>query len=117
MLTLASRVSEGDRFSLLDDWQHALDQITMGLTLKLAYWQQLPWLLCGLGHADTNLARELGRTCLSKYDGLTAGQREHAHHITKRFCDASFGRFDDGPPLRTQLEAFVNGIDFGVEDG
>ena len=35
------------------------------------------------------------------------------HHLTMRFLDKGFSRFDDGPVLRNELEAFVHGAEFG----
>ena len=88
----------------------------MGLTVKLTFWNSLPWHLAGIAHHNVELAREIGRQCLFLFDGLSSAARLQQHHLTRRFCDPEFAGMDDGPALRPELEQFVHGADLATSE-
>jgi hypothetical protein len=91
-----------DQTSLRHDYDHARAKIELELTLKLAHWQQLPYVVCGLSHWNNVVAMNTAKTALSLFDSApTAPQARHTQ--SRRFLDPSWkGLSDDEPepPLR-----------------
>eukprot|EP00969_Alexandrium_andersonii_P169402 7488767-Alexandrium_andersonii.AAC.1 len=46
------------------------------LTVKLDYWQRLPWVMCGLAHPSEDKARTVAEAVLREF---SKDPREHAH--------------------------------------
>ena len=46
------------RLQLLDTWASARAHIEYVLEMKFAFWQQLPWILCGIGNTDHEMAKQ-----------------------------------------------------------
>ena len=74
--------------------------------MKLHYWSQLPWHLCGLAHRDPAVVKKVAVTCINMYDrfpGITG-----AHHVqSRRFLDWSWPGLpgsESDPPLRPLVE-------------
>jgi hypothetical protein len=68
---------------LLDDFGSARRSILFTVSAKLGHWQQLPWILCGVAHADERVARHCGRQALQIYAGLGD---THRHHWISMLC-------------------------------
>ena len=82
------------------DWDNARSHLEMALRAKTAFWQELPWRLCGLGHPSPDLARQCGRACMDIYDGAPGASTQHR---------AAARCLDPAGPLRSALEEFVRG--------
>ena len=86
--------------NLVLDMERGKNHMLYVLTLKLQHWQEAPWSLCILGHADESIARSGARSLLEKFDACPQPQLHH--RLTLKFCCA-------GSPLRGQLEQFTDG--------
>ena len=85
----------------------------LGLKLKTGFWGKLPWLLAGLAHPSTSLARHTARSCVALWEASASGDPgnpgddpRHLHHrLTKEFLDPAgclrrdIDRFAQGTPL------------------
>ena len=47
----------GGQDEVMDDWHAGRRFVESLLTIKVAHWETLPWLLCGIGHYDLSKAR------------------------------------------------------------
>ena len=54
--------------AILADWQKAFGLCQSLLASKTAFWNVLPWRLCGMGHFSLPLARESAQICIDMYD-------------------------------------------------
>ena len=63
-----SVLSEQVKRDVLNDFARARAHLTFVWNVKFSHWQQLPWLLFALGHADQDKARQCMRQALSLYD-------------------------------------------------
>lgn len=106
---LASKLPKGQSAQLVADWNVASDAVLTQFQLKLAHWNALPFLLCGLGHHQEEFARAAGRRCLELFE-MNKGNPQH--RMTLRFLHPDFeGDEPEDLPLRSQLEEFVHGCD------
>ena len=78
-----------DQTKLRMDWDAARARIELELSMKLAHWQQLPYILCGLGHHDDMTAMNVARTALRLYDDAPS-QPAAKHNQSRRFLDPSW---------------------------
>eukprot|EP00959_Pyramimonas_sp_CCMP1952_P101318 2119612-Pyramimonas_sp.AAC.1 len=82
---------------LLQAWHGAIAHIKLCLTLKTGFWQQLPWVLCGLAHRDEPTAQRIARDIV---DMLTRRPELIMHHRLSMPFLMGF---------REELEQFANG--------
>ena len=97
------------------DWQVACDLIEAEMETKCAHWRELPWLLCGVAHPNSEKARAAGRKALLMFDDDRVDpQRLQArrHRMSARFLSRAYrgcpGSTHD-IALRPLLEDFVAG--------
>ena len=77
-------------------------------------WQQLPWVLAGLGHWDLDVCRRLAVDVIQLFDQSSQVQEQH-HRVTWEWLSvgstirAALQAFADGAPMSRQLrEAIAN---------
>ena len=84
----------------MDNLSTAQSTLIALLQLKTDFWKQLPWLLAGIAHPDMDVARQLMRLALHKFDQYP---RQVVHHpITWQLLNPS-------SHFRRYLERFVDG--------
>lgn len=99
------RISQEDRVVVFTDFEYAKAHLHFVLAAKFAFWQKIPWRLCGISHHWPSVARQIAGDCLAEFDESmrTVGVLEEHHHpVSLRFLR-------QGGPLRTDLEAFAAG--------
>ena len=77
LIVLAAGLDERERSMLFDDWDAAQALIHYELTLKLGFWQTLPYVVFGLGSTDIDKARASCGQAVELYDQLTATDERH----------------------------------------
>ena len=77
LIVLAAGLDERERSMLFDDWDAAQALIHYELTLKLGFWQTLPYVVFGLGSTDIDKARASCAQAVELYDQLTATDERH----------------------------------------
>ena len=97
-------LSTAEQTRLRLDWDTARAKIEVQLSFKLAHWQQLPHILCGLGHFDDLVVMVVARQALALYDG-GPGKPQALHTQSRRFLDPGWRGLSDvpedlEPPLR-----------------
>jgi hypothetical protein len=97
-LTLAC--APGERAEILANFAAARRQLLMTFSLKLSHWQQLPHVLFGIAHHDSNRARDLARRALQIFN--MAGNDASHHWISLAVCSA-------GSVGHQQMVAFIAG--------
>lgn len=65
------------RTEIMSDFARARRHIVFIFSVKLSHWTQLPWILFGLGHANSDVARSCARRALNLY---AAFADTHSHH-------------------------------------
>jgi hypothetical protein len=53
--------------AFINEYAAGSDFLLSGATVKMQFWQVLPWLLAGMTHFDVNFARHIAARCLSGY--------------------------------------------------
>eukprot|EP00959_Pyramimonas_sp_CCMP1952_P054162 1133087-Pyramimonas_sp.AAC.1 len=76
-------LSVEQQLKILEDFEAGRAHILMHLDIKTSVWQQLPLLLCGLGHWDPVQARSCAHRASAQWRRMTDDLRESAHAITK----------------------------------
>eukprot|EP00438_Fugacium_kawagutii_P008672 Skav218415 [mRNA] locus=scaffold4660:8100:9778:- [translate_table: standard] len=97
---------------LSTDYNMACDIAIAELQVKTVHWGQLPWLLCGLGMPDCEVARSCARKAIAAYendsiDALHAMARRHP--MVKRFLKP-------GGELRYLVDQFLLGANMAKDD-
>lgn len=96
--------------SMLADFIAVKDRISLNLQSKLDFWQRLPYLLAGISHDDTDVARRCATQCIEAWQRDPAPG--HHHRVTQRFMDphgvlhASLEEFAGGARLADLPEVF-----------
>ena len=62
---------------LVADFHAGAAHLEAVLTVKFAFWGQLPWSLCGLAHGDPKVAQDRAAHCLSDYDRSPSADTQH----------------------------------------
>lgn len=99
IMTLTAGMSGEDRADVHQQYDLSRSKLEVEVTLKLAHWQQLPHLLCGLAHWDSNIACAVAKRALELWN---KGQNVD-HFQAKRFLDpewAGVPGFERERPLR-----------------
>ena len=96
--------SEDQKGEVLSDWLQARSRLWAEIYGKLSYWQELPWLLCGLVSQNPC---HIQRTA-SKADAKAT------HVLSRRFCDPAWNGIgeagaDPEVPLRPFMERLASG--------
>jgi hypothetical protein len=98
---LISRLTPEGRHLALTDFVLARQHIAYFLRQKLlGPWRQLPYVLHGVAHADSDQARLCARRALDLFDASATSSKHHA--LTLELCRP-------GSSGRTALEAFLGG--------
>ena len=99
---LADALTGEERTLLVHDFVEGLGQIALILELKTAFWQQLPWKLCALGHVEEVKAQAAALEILEAFDTNPddAGAR---HRVSQAFLGEHAGN------VRKEFEAFSRG--------
>ncbi|MFM8174389.1 MAG: hypothetical protein ACKN81_12665, partial [Pirellulaceae bacterium] len=84
LLECSCELVPSDRDELLQDLRNAKTYISQILTQKCAFWEQLPWKLCGLASADARLARTVASSALATFDRVSNVRGLH-HPVTWKF--------------------------------
>jgi hypothetical protein len=66
------------RAVVLRDFAALRRHITFTMTLKLSFWNQLPWVLAGLAHKDISIARACARRALHVTAVVEDWSQEHS---------------------------------------
>ena len=53
---------------LIAEYKAGLARLEAGVLQKLQNWSTLPWKLCGMGHADPEIARSVASWCIQDFD-------------------------------------------------
>lgn len=86
IMTLTAGMSETDRADIRQQHDLARSKLEVEVTLKMAHWQQLPHLLCGLAHWDSSVACTVAKRALDLWN---KGQNcEHCQ--SRRFLDPNW---------------------------
>ena len=96
-----SQLSREEWRQLLAELDKAKGHIAQLVIMKTQHWQELPWLLCGLAHADESAARRVTAAALDKFD--SSDESKH-HRVSLRFLSKSGSK-----SLRSQVELFGEG--------
>ena len=90
-----------------DEWAEIMKMLDSGIALirgilsvKVSFWQELPWILCGLAHFREEVARSCCALAVSLWDKIPVHGRHLAHNVARNFLDG---------PYRAELDAFVAG--------
>ncbi|CAE7765568.1 unnamed protein product [Symbiodinium sp. CCMP2592] len=89
--------SEADQTAVINDFNHARRYSMLVCTLKFSHWEQLPWLLLGIAHHDTQTARSCAARALQLQDAAPC-----EHELARLLCSA-------GSQGRAEMTAFVRG--------
>ena len=85
---------------IIEDFERGVAAVLNILEMKWAFWESLPWLLCGVGATSREAGRACAQRALDIYDkNPVAG----AHHRVSNLYLAH------GSFLRAQLQNFVQG--------
>ena len=85
---------------MLRDFGKGRSHIVTWINAKLRFWNQLPYILCGLAHPVAETARAAGSRALALF--LSSPTHARHHRITQIFLD-------EGGVLREHLLAFIRG--------
>lgn len=118
LMALTGRLERGDRDTVLRDWRFAVEALVTILRIKLGMWTSLPYLICGMAHWVTSIARECARQVRTRFAALHIS--EH-HKLSILVCvtlsdelDKFIDGLDLGDPIIAQLSAVVFGLRFIV---
>ena len=89
----------------MGDFVAARQHLVLAAQIKLSHWQQLPYILFGLGHRDPAVQRRCASRALAIFDssereGLVGGRMHH--FVTLALCAP-------GTAARRDMDAFVAG--------
>eukprot|EP00971_Amphidinium_carterae_P095361 1886900-Amphidinium_carterae.2 len=87
---------------VLDDVARARQHVVLMFHLKLGCWQQLPYICLGLGHADMEQARTMGKRALELYAASPDHALDEQHPLTLQLCSP-------GTELNHEFLQFVTG--------
>ena len=100
-----ANLAEGEHQLILTDFQRARQHLVLATQIKLGFWQQLPYVLFGLGHKDAATQRQCAARALQLFDSseaAAAGDRRLHHHVTLALCAPETA-------ARRDLEALIAG--------
>ena len=100
VLEHASRLNASERAKLLREFNRGRSHLVMFITAKLRFWQQLPYVLCGLAHHDRKAAVAAGSRALALFQSASEGMRHH--RLTWLFLEP-------GTSMRQALVEFLAG--------
>ena len=78
--------------------------------MKLHYWSQLPWHLCGLSHREPAVVKKVAATCIYLYDRFPEMPGSQ-HTQSRRFLDWNWGGLPGSecdPPLRLLVQRLAD---------
>ena len=103
VLLHCSRVAllHGERVKVMQDFAEAQRHIHLCFRLKLRYWRQLPWVLCGIGHWEEQQARRCCIEALQLY--AHSPPRVEHHPLSMLLCAPGTIGFH-------QVTLFANGV-------
>ena len=84
-------MSSATRDMVTEDFEQGKAFVTMGLTMKLDFWNRPPWKFCGMAHHNASTARRVAKECLEQFDaaaGIPVGEVANTHlfhPVTKLF--------------------------------
>ena len=96
-------LQEDDVARICNSFEGAKAFVQMELTLRLSFWQKLPWSLVRLSDWDTCRARQHAKGMIAEFDA--SRQEEILHH------PLTWEWLRPGSTLRTQLAQFADGTD------
>ena len=91
---------EDARQVVLSDCNHAKRYCVLVARMKFSHWEQLPWVLMGLGHHEADAARRCGARALQLYAAM--GDQVTQHPVAHLLCCP-------GTQGHAQLTSFVGG--------
>ena len=91
-------LGDAERDTVLSDWSRASAAIAHIVQAKTAFWQSLPWRLCGLAHQSAECASAAAADCIRAFDEHPAAQ----HRVAVEFLAV-------GGPLRVDVERLAAG--------
>ena len=109
--SLRNSLSEEDSRKLDEEFNRAKAYLHFGLVQKFEFWQKLPWLLTGLSHHFTSIAREVARSCIAQFDASMSKPKmelKDHHALSQEFLMP-------GGPLRAAMEDFARGMNMSVD--
>ena len=90
-------ITDEDLAIVFFDFEAGLSQIELGMSVKMAWMEQLPWQLCGMAHTHLEEARTKASHCIKLFKSVPASKN---HRKSKTFLDA-------GCELRTCIDELV----------
>ena len=100
VLEHASLLDASEQSKLLRDFSKGRSHLIMFISARLRFWQQLPYILCGLAHHDRKAALETGKRALALFQACSEGTRHH--RVTWLFLES-------GSLMRHALVEFLAG--------
>jgi hypothetical protein len=79
-----AKLSPPERAEVLRDFAEAKRHVFFTMTLKLSFWRQLPWVLFGIGHQNSETARACGHRALQLF--YNSADDEVHHWVTLLLC-------------------------------
>ena len=99
-----TQLSAAQWATIIQDFELGRSHLHLGLRVKFAFWQKLPWRLCALNHWEESVARECARWCIADYDSIPVDHSGTLQHRTANTFLSKAGA------LRPHLDAFAEGI-------
>ncbi|CAE7288205.1 unnamed protein product, partial [Symbiodinium sp. KB8] len=101
-----SKVRDEERQTVLVDFAAARQHIDLSLRVKLSHWQQLPYVLFGLGHASEAVQRSSAQRSLKLFDSACQTSQQDVspshHYLSVLLCSP-------GTASRRELETLAAG--------
>ena len=97
-------VQDGDLTIVMREFSAARRHIWFTLTVKMSFWQSVPWLFFGIGHMNTDVARAIARRCLQLRVRIEANDPIEWFTFVLLFTERGF----------RELQDFANGADIAT---
>ena len=91
---LTDSLTADERTLLVHDFLEGVGQISLHLDLKTAFWQQLPWKLCALGHVNASKAQVAALEILHASE-TSPSDSGVQHRVTQNFLGKDKGSVRD----------------------
>ena len=97
------------------DFEAGCSHIELLLSVKLAFWERLPWHCAGLSHHCEKQAQECAKKCIALFDATPEGLRHMHHPVTLAFLADPAQRRDmeklaSGSPLLSLSPVFQEAV-------
>ena len=101
--TSMARLTEEQKHLILADFSAARQHLNLSLRVKLSHWQQLPYTLFGIAHADSSVRQRCAEKSLQLFDAATSAALEATQHVVSVLLCAP------GTAARREMECLASG--------